>query len=238
MCGIVAILSQSGAVNEDALRRATQSLHHRGPDAQHEWVDPRRRVGLGHARLSIIDLEGGDQPLANEDESIHAVVNGELYDFERIRAGLEAKGHRFRTRTDSEILLHLYEEFGAAFVEQLRGEFAFVLYDAKNDVLVAGRDRFGIKPLHYTHVGDALVLASEAKALFAAGAKPRWDIETFFVSSMLGTPLEDRSFFADVKQVPPGHLLIATRTGTRLVRYWDFDYPIEPSKGRDRKSVV
>jgi asparagine synthase (glutamine-hydrolysing) len=104
-------------------------------------------VGLGHARLAIIDLDTGDQPLTNEDEQLHVVVNGEFYDFERIRADLEARGHQFRSGSDSEIVLHLYEEYGAHCVHHLRGEFAFLLWDARRQRLLAARDRFGIKPL-------------------------------------------------------------------------------------------
>src|SRR4051812_23475339 len=111
MCGIVAMFSEGGAVRPEALERATRSLDHRGPDDRQHWLDPSRSVGLGHTRLSIIDLAGGRQPISNEDESIRAVVNGELYDFERIRADLIARGHRFRTRSDSEIVVHLYEEY-------------------------------------------------------------------------------------------------------------------------------
>ena len=228
MCGIVGMFAQHGAeISQERLELATQALTHRGPDARRHWVDDRRRVGLGHTRLGIIDLDGGDQPLANEDGSIHAVVNGELYDFERIRDELGARGHRFATGSDSEILIHLYEEHGASCVERLRGELAFVLYDANNDVLLAGRDRFGIKPLCYAYVDGVLMLASEAKALFAAGVPARWDHETFFQGTVLGGPLEDRTFFDGVYQVPPASVLVATRHGHRVVRYWDFDYPID-----------
>ncbi len=227
MCGIVAMYSQGGVVERSRLEQATAVLNHRGPDARRHWLDETRRVGLGHTRLGIIDLDGGNQPLCNEDQSIHAVVNGELYDFERIRAELEARGHRFATGSDSEILIHLDEDHGASAVEKLRGEVAFVLYDAKNDVLLAGRDRFGIKPLHWAHVDGVLVLASEAKALFAAGLRARWDSESYFQATVLGGPLEDRTFFDGVYQVPPGHTLIATRHGIRFVRYWDFDYPVD-----------
>src|SRR5919107_5329673 len=114
MCGIVAMFSEGGAVRAEALDRATRSLDHRGPDDRQHWIDAARRVGLGHTRLGIIDLDGGRQPLTNEDESIRAVVNGELYDFERIRGELIARGHRFRTGSDSEIVVHLYEEYGTA----------------------------------------------------------------------------------------------------------------------------
>src|SRR4030095_5459933 len=150
MCGIAAFFSRDKPVATDSLSAAVSSLHHRGPDHQGHWRSPDYRVSLGHARLSIIDLAGGDQPIASEDSTLHIVVNGEFYDFERIRRDLEARGHRFRTRSDSEIALHLYEETGAHALTQLRGEFAFVLWDSNNQTLFAARDRFGIKPLFYT----------------------------------------------------------------------------------------
>ena len=132
MCGIVASVSSQGRVYPDALLRATQRLRHRGPDAQRVWVPTHARVGLGHARLSIIDLATGDQPIANEDGSLHIVANGEFYDFEAIRQRLEQAGHRFRTRSDSEIALHLYEDGGARCLHQLRGEFAFAIWDERD----------------------------------------------------------------------------------------------------------
>ena len=180
MCGIVAVWSASGGVEAEALERATRRLEHRGPDGLRHWVAGDRRVGLGHARLSIIDLATGDQPIANEDETLRVVVNGELYDFERIRRGLEQRGHRFRTGSDSEIALHLYEEHGPGCLAHLRGEFALALWDGRSDRLFAARDRFGIKPLYYAEHGGALVLASEAKALFAAGVPARWDRAAMF----------------------------------------------------------
>ena len=170
---------------------------------------PDQRVGLGHARLSIIDLITGDQPIANEDERIHIVVNGEFYDFERQRRELEQRGHLFRTHSDSEIALHLYEEFGAHCVQQLRGEFAFVLWDEANQTLFAARDRFGIKPLYYAVHDGTLYLASEIKALFAAGVPARWDHE-YFYQVATGPLMSDRTLFDGVHQVPPGHYLTAT----------------------------
>jgi asparagine synthase (glutamine-hydrolysing) len=225
MCGIVAMLSSRGPVSSDTLGRATRQLSHRGPDGQQLWVSDDLRVGLGHARLSIIDLATGDQPIASEDHSLRIVVNGEFYDFERIRTGLERRGHRFRTRSDSEIALHLYEDLGTRCLDQLRGEFAFALWDERNDLLFAARDRFGIKPLFYAVRHEGLVLASEAKALFAAGVPARWDREAFFQASRLTVPHQDRSLFEGVRQVPPGHYLVATRVGIQLVGYWDVDYP-------------
>src|SRR6516164_6538563 len=224
MCGIVAMFSRRDPISETALEHAVRRLYHRGPDGLRYWIGPDRRVALGHARLSIIDLTTGDQPIANEDEKIHIVVNGEFYDFERQRRELERRGHLFRTRSDSEIALHLYEEFGAHCVHQLRGEFAFVLYDKANQMLFAARDRFGIKPLYYTVHDGTLYLASEIKALFAAGVPARWDHESFYQAAT-GLAMPDRTLFDGVYQVPPGHYLTATTNGMRILRYWEFYYP-------------
>lgn len=225
MCGVVAMFSTDSAVTAEPLVRAATALHHRGPDGQRVWVAPHRRVGLAHARLAIIDLVGGDQPIANEDETLRCVVNGEFYGFEQIREELVARGHRFRTRSDSEILLHLYEERGTACFEQLRGEFAFVLWDEANQTVFAGRDRFGIKPLYYTWHQGTLYLASEVKALFAAGVPARWDTESLFQACQLYLD-PDRSMFEGVSQVPPGCFLFASRRQARVLRYWDFDFPL------------
>src|ERR1700739_2886999 len=132
MCGIVASFSRRDPISEVTLQRATKRLYHRGPDGQRHWISPDRRVALGHARLSIIDLETGDQPIASEDERIRIVVNGEFYGYESIQRDLEHAGHQLRTRSDSEIALHLYEDLGTQCLHQLRGEFAFVLWDEAN----------------------------------------------------------------------------------------------------------
>src|SRR5881396_4343402 len=146
MCGIVAIFSPHTPIAAGVLEKATKSLRHRGPDGQRYWIAPDARVGLGHARLSIIDLATGDQPIADEDEKVQIIVNGEFYGYEAIQNELEQAGHRLRTRSDSEIALHLYEDFGAHCLQRLRGEFAVVLWDGKNRTLFAARDRFGINP--------------------------------------------------------------------------------------------
>ncbi len=219
------MLSADAPVAGAALEAATRALFHRGPDAQRCWIAPHGRAGLGHARLSIIDLATGDQPLANEDERIHAVVNGEFYDYERIQRELEARGHRLGSRSDSEIVLHLYEDLGAGCLEHLRGEFAFVLWDESAQTLFAARDRFGIKPLHYAVHDGTLILASEVKAIFAAGVPARWDAESFFDANSLIVPRQDRTLFAGVRQVPPGHYLVARGGNVEVRRYWDFDYP-------------
>src|SRR5262244_1095628 len=209
MCGIVAMFSKEKPVSIEALTRATAALHHRGPDGQRQWVAPHRRVGLGHARLSIIDLTTGDQPIANEDETLHVVVNGEFYDYERIQKELEGLGHRLRTRSDSEIALHLYEDFRTACLARLRGEFAMLLWDEGNQVLFAARDRFGIKPLFYAEHAGTLYFASEVKALFAAGVPARWDAESVYHSLAFGGA-HQRTLFDGVFQVPPGHYIIAS----------------------------
>ena len=234
MCGITAFFSSDKRISAERLKRATNSLHHRGPDSQGAWLSPNQRVGLGHARLSIIDLTTGDQPIANEDERIHIVVNGEFYDFECQRRELERRGHLFRTRSDSEIALHLYEEFGAHCVQQLRGEFAFVLWDEGNRSLFAARDRFGIKPLYYAVYDDTLYLASEIKALFVAGVPARWDHE-YFYQHVTGPAMSDRTLFDGVHQVPPGHYLTATTNGMRILRYWEFYYPPADELGADTR---
>jgi asparagine synthase (glutamine-hydrolysing) len=212
-------------VPADALERATRRLSHRGPDRQRTWLADHGRVGLGHARLSIIDLVTGDQPIAGEDEALQIVANGEFYDFERTQRDLEARGHRLRTHSDSEIALHLYEDFGTACLRHLRGEFAFVLWDGRNDTLFAARDRFGIKPLYFTTYRGVLYLASEIKAILAAGVPARWDRAAFLQGNyFLGTPA-DRTLFEGIYPVPPGHYLLASGGQVRVMQYWDFDYP-------------
>ena len=224
MCGIVAVVHPGGGVSADALQRAAASLHHRGPDRQRCWVAPHGRVGLGHARLSIIDLTTGDQPLANEDGSLHLVVNGEFYDFEAIRSDLQAHGHRFATRSDSEIALHLYEDMGMRCLHRLRGEFAFALWDERNNTLIAARDRFGIKPLYYAVHAGAIMITSEIKALAALGLPLRWDAEALY-DAHYAVNQPHASHFAGVYQVPPGHYLVTNGTHIRVLPYWDFDYP-------------
>lgn len=224
MCGIVAIFSPNTPIAAEALEKATKSLRHRGPDGQRNWISPDRRVGLGHARLSIIDLTTGDQPIASEDESLRIVVNGEFYGYEMIQKELEGAGHKLRTRSDSEIALHLYEDLGAHSLHRLRGEFAIVLWDSVNRTIFAARDRFGIKPLFYAFHAGTLYLASEVKALFAAGIPARWNGESVYHSLEFGGD-QTHTLFEGVSQIPPGHYMIATDKRIQLNQYWDFDYP-------------
>jgi asparagine synthase (glutamine-hydrolysing) len=224
MCGIVALFSRRDPISEATLHRATKSLYHRGPDGQRYWISPDRRVALGHARLSIIDLTTGDQPIASEDGQTHIIVNGEFYGYEAIQRELEQAGHRLRTRSDSEIALHLYEDLGPQSLHRLRGEFAIILWDETNRTLFAARDRFGIKPLFYAVHNDTLYFASEVKALFAAGVPARWDAESVY-HSVEFSGHQMRTLYDGIHQVPPGHYLIATENHVQLHRYWDFNYP-------------
>ena len=225
MCGITAIYSRREPVSPDALARATKRLYHRGPDGQRQWISRDGLVGLGHARLSIIDLATGDQPIASEDNRTHIVANGEFYGYEAIQSDLESRGHRLRTRSDSEIALHLYEEIGVQCVHQLRGEFAFVIWDEKQQTLFAARDRFGIKPLFFAWHREMLYIASEVKALLAAGVPARWDYESVYQSFTFGGH-QMRTLYEGIHQVPPGHHLLVTRNHFQISRYWDFNYPV------------
>ena len=223
MCGIAAILSRDRPVPADMLQRATLAMRHRGPDGEGTWIAPSGRAGLGHTLLAVTDPDG-HQPIASEDGRLHIVHNGQFYDYKRIRASLMDRGHRFRTRSDSEIALHLYEELGPACLTHLRGQFAFVIWDEEGGVLFAARDRFGLKPLHYAESEGRLCIASEAKALLAAGVAPGWDARGVY-HALHACPDERTSLFAGISQLPPGHFLRASASGVRMERYWDLPLP-------------
>src|SRR5919197_976291 len=191
MCGICGVASPGGA-DPDRVAAMSATLVHRGPDSFGEFSDDT--AALAARRLSIIDLETGDQPIANEDGTLHVVQNGEIYNYRELRHELEHRGHRFRTHGDTEVLLHLYEEHGDRFAERLRGMFAIALWDARRARVVLTRDRFGIKPLYYRHVDGELSFASELRAL------PRGEIdldalEAFLAFNSIPAPL---TIFRDV----------------------------------------
>lgn len=225
MCGIVSALSWNAPVTRERLKRGADALAHRGPDGEGFWLSPKGVAGFGHRRLSIIDLSTGSQPIVSADGNVVIIVNGEFYGHREIRARLESEGCRFRTQSDSEILLHLYRRHGRECVNYLRGEFAFVLWDETRQELFAGRDRFGIKPLCYTENSEGLFIASEAKALFAMGAAaPAWDEYAFFHSAMMQYTPQDRTLFRNLRQLKPGHAIVSGKKGTEVYRYWDLDY--------------
>jgi asparagine synthase (glutamine-hydrolysing) len=225
MCGIVSVLSPGRPADAAALRRSLASLRRRGPDGDGLWISPDRGAALGHARLAIVDPAGGAQPFVNEDATVVAAVNGELYDDERLRRDLERRGHRFRSRSDGELVVHLYEERGLDLFPALRGEFAFALYDLRARRLLAGRDRFGAKPLVWRRGPDGLALASDAKALFALGAPAAWDEDSVFHAMSFQYTLPDRTLFRDILALPPGHRLVADERGVKIEPYWDLDFP-------------
>src|SRR5438309_6023869 len=170
MCGIVGIvnLNPRDTVDEARLKGMRDVLRHRGPDGEGLWIDGP--VGLGHRRLAIVDVAGGQQPMANEDQTVWIVFNGEIYNHPTLRPELEARGHRYRTRSDTETILHLYEEEGERCVERLQGMFAFAIWDRVRGRLLLARDRLGIKPLYYACTDQELLFASEIKAILAAGS--------------------------------------------------------------------
>ncbi len=167
MCGFVGCLDLrlSRPIEQRLLHKMSETLNHRGPDSIGYFTD--EQLGFGFRRLSIIDLETGLQPMYNEDESLVLMCNGEIFNYRALKQALEQKGHRFRTRSDVEVILHLYEEYGSDFINQLNGQFAFVLYDRRLKRLLLSRDHFGINPLFYTVVDDMLIFASEIKAILA-----------------------------------------------------------------------
>lgn len=223
MCGILAIHDPAGGVTEAELRRGLAAMRHRGPDGDSVWVSPDRTVGIGHVRLAVIDPLTGRQPIANEDGSVVAAVNGEFYEYEEVRRDLESRGHVFRTRSDSEILVHLYEEHGHECASRLRGEFAFVLWDSRQAGFWAYRDRFGVRPLVYHHDRRGVV-ASEAKALFAVGVPARWSPASMWQVCGMQYPPPDRTLFRGVDQLQPGWCLRVHGNGFTAVPYTSTGY--------------
>lgn len=208
MCGIAGLATLNGGTVDPALLHSmNETLLHRGPDSSGQVV--AGPVGLAARRLAIIDLEGGDQPIANEDGSIHVVQNGEIYNYRELREPLEAAGHSFRTNSDTEVLVHLYEERGPDFVEALRGMFALALWDARAGRLVLARDRFGIKPLYYSQAGDSLSWASELKALLRQpGFDREVDLDALEAYLALNAIPGALSIFRAARKLPAGHLLV------------------------------
>jgi asparagine synthase (glutamine-hydrolysing) len=213
VCGICGIATAQGDADVEALRAMSDQLVHRGPDSGGEHFDGP--VALGARRLSIIDLEHGDQPIANEDGSCVVVQNGEIYNYPELRRELERAGHVLRTRCDTEALVHLYEEHGTGFAERLRGMFAVAIWNAPRQRLVLARDRYGIKPLYYRHVGGELRFASELRAL-PRGEIDRDALEAFLAFNSIPAPY---SIFRDVRKVPAGHVLVWENGAVTIERY-------------------
>jgi asparagine synthase (glutamine-hydrolysing) len=230
MCGVVAVALPEAAepVGDAAISAALAALAHRGPDGRGTWRSPDRTIALGHTRLAVIDPEGGAQPIANEDGSIVAVVNGELYGHAAQARWLAGRGHRLRSRCDAEVLVHLYEELGDEVVRHVRGELAFVLWDGRRRRLLAGRDRLGVKPLVWARWRGGIALASEAKALFALGVPVRWDDEAWFHAAHTQYVWPDRTLFAGVHQLEPGCTLHWDGAPC-IQRYWALPIAAPPA---------
>jgi len=249
MCGIVGILALDPRkhVDPERLRRMRDALRHRGPDGEGLHLDGP--VGLGHRRLAIVDVEGGHQPMANEDGTAWITFNGEIYNHAALRPGLLARGHVYRTRSDTETILHLYEEEGDRCVERLSGMFAFAVWDGPKRRLLLARDRLGIKPLYYALNRRELLFASEIKAILAAGVRPELD-ETVVPEYLANRFVAgERTFFRGVRQLLPGRTLTwSAGEGLRGRRYWTLperalggaasrEDPAEDLRGRLQESV-
>jgi asparagine synthase (glutamine-hydrolysing) len=226
MCGICGVISfgpSAAPVEQPTLQAMADTLRHRGPDADGYFVSPDHRVGFGFRRLSIVDLATGDQPMSNEDGSVWLIFNGEIYNHADHRPWLEARGHRFRSRCDAEVVLHLYEEFGPDCVHHLRGMFAFAIWDASRRRLLLARDRVGVKPLYFAALDGLLLFGSEIKALLRHPAlEPRLNEDALSLYLTFASTPAPLTLFAGVQKLPPGYrLLVDADTGQRtLERYW------------------
>jgi asparagine synthase (glutamine-hydrolysing) len=220
MCGICGVFDRSGRpTDRELLGRMKSVLRHRGPDGEGEFVDGE--VGLGNLRLSIIDIEGGDQPIGNEDDRLQVVFNGEIYNFVELAAELEGLGHRFKTRSDTEVIVHAYEQWGKDCVRRFNGMFAFAVWDSVKRELFLARDHLGIKPLYYVELDGRVLFASEIKSLLQDPRCPR-DVDVdaladLFTFRYVPSP---KTLFSGIRKLPPGHRMSVARSGIEVERYW------------------
>ncbi len=228
MCGICGAYRPSGGcrATDSVIGAMRNAMRHRGPDDEGSFRDDR--AALGFRRLSIVDLETGNQPIPNEDQSIWVVCNGEIFNHQAVRAELEARGHVFTTRTDVEVLVHLYEEAGDKLLDRLNGQFAFAIYDTRRNRLFCARDHFGIAPFFYTDIDGEFVFASEIKAILAYPGRS-WQVDLTGLDQVLSLPglVSPRTMFEDIQSLPAGHFIVVDENGTEIAPYWDADYPRE-----------
>jgi asparagine synthase (glutamine-hydrolysing) len=225
MCGICGIFEfqRRDTIPESLVRRMTDTIIHRGPDDEGIFVD--QGLGFGFRRLSIIDLAGGHQPLSNEDGRIWVMLNGEIYNFTELRDDLISRGHQFRTRSDTEAIVHLYEEYGEDCFRRLRGMFAIAIWDSRERKLLLARDRVGKKPLFYAADGNRVLFGSELKALLAGDSLSRTiDQEALADYFSFGYVPAPKTIYRSVRKVLPGHYLVASQKELREVSYWDFSF--------------
>ncbi len=228
MCGIagIAALSAQVRVHDGDVRRMLPPLRHRGPDGSGVYLAPNGRIGLGHTRLSIIDLEGGAQPLHNEDRTVWVSFNGEIFNYIELRETLLKAGHQFHTYSDTEVIVHAYEQYGDEFVRQLNGQFAIALWDDKRRRLLLVRDRIGILPLFYTLYDQRLLFASEIKSLLPLlGESPRLSPAALDQIFTFWAPRSPNTLFESIQEIPPGHLLVLENNQLSESVYWDWTFP-------------
>jgi len=234
MCGICGFIRDSGLESCDleTLKKMNQAIYHRGPDDEGYFVE--HNVALGVRRLSIIDLFRGHQPIYNENGMILIIFNGEIYDFKELRINLEKRGHRFSTNTNTEVIVHLYEDFGFDCLKKLNGMFAFAIYDKTEDLLFIARDRLGIKPLHYCFDGKVLVFGSELKSLLQfPGLRREIDLKSlnkYLTFEYVPAPY---TIYKDIYKLQPGHYLIFKNGRLLIKRYWNLSYKDKPIRSKD-----
>lgn len=222
MCGIAGFVDYSSKVNPSVITKMTDEIIYRGPDSSGKFISKDNLCGLGVRRLRIIDLTTGDQPIKNEDGTIVVVYNGEIYNYKSLRKELEKKGHKFRTKTDTEVLIHAYEEYGENFVSKLNGMFAFALWDENKRKLFLGRDRAGIKPLYYFIKGDLIIFGSEPKAILAHPSyKKKIDLKALALYGYLGFLPGEISMYSGIKKLLPGYSLSFTKSQFILTKYFE-----------------
>ena len=238
MCGITGILNleNEDPVSENTLRQMVGMIRHRGPDGFGIYLDDH--VGLGSARLSIIDLSSGDQTISNEDSSLWIVFNGEIFNYIELRPPLEARGHQFATQSDTEVILHLYEDYGSECLKYLNGQFAMAIWDANRRSLFLARDRLGIRPLFYTRHNGKLIFGSEIKCLMAGGVPPAIDPLALDQIFTYWSTLSPRSAFHNVCDVPPGHYLQVQDGRFNVQRYWALDFTPESGPIRSEREYL
>ncbi|HHY71900.1 MAG TPA: asparagine synthase (glutamine-hydrolyzing) [Bacillus bacterium] len=227
MCGIAGYISNNRNISYENMMRA---ISHRGPDGEGKWFSDDNSVFLGHRRLAIIDPEGGQQPISNEDGSIWVVFNGCIYNYLELSQNLRSRGHRFKTYTDTEVIIHAYEEFGEECLKYFIGMFSFALWDERKQRLFCARDRMGVKPFYYSNINDSFIFSSEIKSIIASGIcnkkQDNFAIQQYLVFQ---TVLGEKTLFDGVKKILPGHYMIVDKNGKieQIKKYWDLDFTID-----------